>query len=175
MSVAQVTVLEALDAAVSAGRQLEWPRANPSRGLALIAPFAECEQFIDAQPSQSLGVRCIICAVHGDCHLALGQIGEAAGWYLRGCGYSKAGGCSPFFAPFYARMVVDHQLTGHYHTAIEALHAHYAAWRSNPFLTRLYWNIFTLWWLRPSQWRMKLRERRLLVQLSTLVEESESG
>lgn len=165
---AGVTVREALDAAVAAGRYLEWPSPDPARALATISPYAECEEFADAQPGQTPRVRTIVCAVVGDCHQSLGKVEAAAGWYLRARRYTQAGGGPPFFAPFYAQMVVDHRLASHYLTALECLHDHYAVWRGQPLLTRLYWHVVSLWWVRPFQWRMWLRERRLLPQLEAL-------
>ena len=171
MSETGVTVREALDAMVSAGRFLEWPRLDAQRALDMVLPYAECEVFTNASPAQNYGVRGIVCAVVGDCYQSLKDFERAAGWYLRARGYMRAGGGAPFFAPFYATAVIDGRLMGHATLAAECLRDHRAAWRAKPLLTRLYWEVVSLWWLKPSQWRMRLRELRLLGQLEALARE----
>jgi hypothetical protein len=171
VSEAKVTLREAFDAAVAASRYLEWPRRDPARALGIITPYAECKGFADAPPGVTPGIRAIVCAVLGDCYRELREAEAAAGWYARARGYTKANGDAPFFAPYYAAMVVDSRLAGHYSAALECVRAHHAAWRARPLLVRMYWHVVSMWWLRPSQWKMRARERRLLGELEALVRE----
>jgi hypothetical protein len=169
VSETRATVREVLDVVVAAGRHLEWPRPDPARALELVAPYAECEEFADARPDQAGGLRCVVCAVVGDCYRSLGDAEVAAGWYIRARDHARAGGCAPFFAPLFAQMVLDHRMVAHYGAALECLRANRAAWRAQPLLTRLYWEVVSFWWLRPYQWRARLREARVLRELEALV------
>jgi hypothetical protein len=170
MSMPGVTKREAYLAVKAAARYLEWPRKDPARALALLAPYAECEEFTDATPREQQMMRSIVCAVFGDCFRAMGEVKTAADWYLRGWGNSQAAGSPPFFASCYALMVVDERLADHYAPALDALRASEASWRSKPLLVRLLCHAASMWWLRPAHWRLRLRERGLVRELEGLIQ-----
>jgi hypothetical protein len=166
-----VTVREVINAIRAATPYLEWARWDPARALDIMLPYADCEEFTDAQPDMYLHVRNLVCAAVGDCYRELGQVNEAVEWYYRARICWKEGGASPFWAPVYALVVVDHRLADHYDKALECLRALKSYWLKQPLLSRLYWNIVSGWWFRPHHWRMRRRKAKLIPQLEALIKE----
>jgi hypothetical protein len=129
-------------------------------------------EFPGADPRADRIIRCAICAVTGDCYRMLGDVAAAADWYRRAAGHWQGGLGYPFF---YADMVAEHRLTAHYRIALDCLRDEQAYWRSKPLLYRWYHNLSSLWWLRPSCWKQRWRERSLVPRLEALIRRQEDA
>ena len=163
----EITLQEALRAAVEASQFLVGVSHDPSRALAMIEPYADFEELTGGSPHQIQLARSIVCAVVADCQNALGDFHTAANWYRRASGYWKKGG----YPAFYADLVIKHQLVEHYQTALECMRANRADWQSRPLLVRIYLHIISRWWMYPSQWSLMFRERSLTSKLESLIAE----
>jgi hypothetical protein len=158
---------EATAVVCRADRHLRGFRPDPRRALEVLQSVQDDAEFSGADPQANRIIRCTICAVTGDCHRMLGDVAAAADWYRRAAGHWKGGLGYPFF---YADMVMEHQLTEHYRIALECLRLEQAYWRSKPLLYRFCHHLSSLWWLYPSCWKQRLRERSLVPRLEALTQ-----
>ncbi len=163
----EITLQEALRAAVEASQFLIGVSHDPSRALAIIEPYAEFEGLTGGSAEQVRCSRSIVCSVVADCHKALGDYRTSANWYRRASGYLKRGG----FPSEYAELVVNHELADHYENALECMRVNRDWWRSQPLLVRLHGHLVSRWWLYPSGWKMRFRERSLISELESLIAE----
>jgi hypothetical protein len=155
-----------------ADRHLRRFRPDPRRALEIIQAVPDDAAFAGADPRADRLIRCTICAVTGDCYRMLGDVAAAADWYRRAAGHWKGGLGYPFF---YAALVVEHRLTAHYRLALECLRHEQAYWRSKPFLARFYHSLRSWWWLSPSGWKQRWRERSLVPRLEALIQRQEDA
>lgn len=160
-----VTRQEVGDAVREASRYLQGMRQDPARALTVLEPYRECEEFSECTPDEARKLRSIVCVVIADCYRELGQVRTAAEWYRRGGRSFKGGG----LAFLYADMVIQHQLQEFYDDALDWLEKSQAIWQATPLITRVFYHVITCWWLYPSQWRMRFRERQLIREMRALV------
>jgi hypothetical protein len=133
--------------------------------LAIIEPYSRFQEFDWTTPQQSRTIRSLVCALTADCYRALDEVQTAAAWYRR-AGETRKGGVDP---ALYADMVLSHGLADHYKTALQQLRDKETEWGSKPLLVRLYYNVISLWWVFPSAWELRLRERTFRPRLEELV------
>jgi hypothetical protein len=165
----EITGHEAVQAALRANRRLNGffgLGRDPSRALAIMEPYRNCDQYTWVTPAQNQRIRCIVCAITADCYRELREIETAAVWYRRAGECLKGG----IFPAIYADMVLAHGLAEHYATALEQLQDQQASWRSRPWLLRLYYEVVSFWWLHPAVWKLRLRQHTLQTRLKELVE-----
>lgn len=167
MPTSLVTPKEALDEAVRASQYLQGPRFDPQEALRIIEPYADCEEFLGAAKEQTQRVRSILCSVVADCHRELGDVNLAAKKYREASEHWMFGG----YAPYYADMVIEHELAEHYQKALECLKFNKESWRQRPLSVRLWSHFVSRWWLYPSEWRVQFRERRRMARLEELIKE----
>jgi hypothetical protein len=172
MSKELMTPQNAMAAVFRADKHLRVFRPDPSRALEVIQSVQEDTDFASDDPQANCIVRCAVCAVTADCYRMLGDVTTAAEWYRRAAGHWKGGLGYSFF---YTDMVVKHGLAGHYRTALECLRHEEEYWRSKPLLYRFYRGLTSLWWLCPSGWGQRLRERSLVPKLEALIQAEESA
>ena len=167
-----LTPREAIAVAHRADGYVRGFRPDPRRGLAVIQLVPEDAEFAGTDPQADRIARCALCAVTGDCYRMLGEVATAADWYRRAAGHWQGGLGYPFF---YADMLAEHRLTEHYRMALDCLRHEQAYWRSKPLLYRCYHNLSSLWWLRPSCWKQRWRERSLVPRLEALIRRQEDA
>ena len=166
MANAPMTPQEAIAVACRADRFLRGFRPDPRRALEVIQSVPEEAEFSGADSQADRIARAALCAVRADCHRMLGEFATAADWYRRAAGHWKGGLAYPFF---YADLVVRHRLTEHYQLALDCLRHEQAYWQSGPLLYRFHHSLRSLWWLYPSGWKQRLRERSLGLRLEALL------
>jgi hypothetical protein len=171
MSWNPVSGREALEKAYEAASHLRGWRQDPRRGLAIILPYGDCVDFIDAPPLASRIVRSLVCAVIADCYREMGEVVTAAEWYRRASESRKRGG----YPSLYADMVISHKLADHYENALDCLKESKANWKAKPLLVRFYWHVVSMWWIYPSAWKFRFREGNLIPQLESLVRAGKEG
>jgi hypothetical protein len=173
MSWNPVSGREALEKAYEAASHLRGWRQDPRKGLAIILPYGDCVDFVDATPLTSRKVRCLVCAVIADCYREAGEVVTAADWYRKASESWKVGG----YPSLYADMVITHKLADHYENALDCLKESKANRKAKPLLTRLYYHIISMWWINPSIWkhRFRFREGNLIRQLESLVGAGKEG
>lgn len=162
-----VTVRDALRAALDADSYLQGLWQDPRHALTLLRPYADCEEFVDATPEDTRKGRGVVCIVMADCYRCLGEFRTAAEWYRR-AGQSWKQNMYP---GFYAATVIDHQLDEHYEDALDWVKYSQANWQRKPLLLRIYYNVASWrWWIYPSNWRMTLRDPKLIPELESLIQ-----
>jgi hypothetical protein len=163
---------EAIAVAHRADGYLRGFRPDPRRALAVTQSVPEDAEFAGGDPQAGRIARACLCAVRGDCYRMLGAVTTAADWYRRAAGHWQGGLGYPFF---YADLVVQHQLSGHYQIALDCLRNEEAYWRSKPPLYQFWHSLRSLWWLYPSGWKQRWRERSLSRRLGALNEGQEGA
>jgi hypothetical protein len=170
MTNTHLTTQEAIAVAHRADGYLRGFRPDPRRALQIVQSVPKEFGGADLQAARiALGA---LCAVTGDCYRMLGDVATAADWYRRAAGHWQGGLGYPFL---YADLVVQHQLAGHYQIALDCLRSEEAYWRSKPLLSRLSHSLRGLWWLYPSGWKQRWRERSLSRRLEALNQDREGA
>jgi hypothetical protein len=166
------TPREAIAVAHRADGYLRGFRPDPRRALEVIQSVPPDTEFASADPQAVRIARCALCAVTGDCYRLLGDVTTAADWYRRAAGHWQGGLAYPFF---YADLVVRHQLSGHYQIALDCLRNEEAYWRSKSVLYRFWHSLRSMWWLHPSGWKQRWREKSLSRRLEALSQPQEGA
>ena len=162
-----VTLREAVGAALDANRYIQGLRQDPRYALTLLEPYADCEEFVDATPEDTRRGRGVVCLVMADCYHSLGEFRTAAEWYRRAGRSWK----QDMYPGFYAATVIDHKLEDYYEDALDWVKYNQDNWQRKPLLLRLFYNVASWrWWIFPSNWRMTLRDKKLIPELESLIQ-----
>ncbi len=166
---AEGPVDEAMRQVYAADAHLRWWRRRPQRALALLEPLRDLRRPEDPAALRSYDVVMgMICALTADCHRELGDHEEAARWYRRAAESPEFTG----FAPFYADMVLRHEMSGEYEFALECLERARAKWREYPLLLKVFGYVISGWWFDPEGWRLIFTEHRMPGRLRARMRES---
>jgi len=160
---------KAAKAAVRAMKLLSGMPCKPDQALRSLEPYQCYGRYHGVASERSDTLVSQVCGMSGDCHMLKGEVDLAAEWYRLSVRYKTDTG----FPVAYARLVLDHDLRGHFRTALDSLRLSKAAWRRQSWLSRALDTYMAFAWLnrfRPSWIRNAIRNRGLLSQLESRVE-----
>lgn len=125
---------QALDVIRYVWRMGQWPTKKQWRVvLERTAPFVDKDCLAGAErPGESERLLSLVWAVRGDAFRELGVPNEAAEAYRMAFHFMPATG----FTDYYLKLVLDHELSDHYETALRNVEESVRAWRTRPWYQR---------------------------------------